>query len=102
MNYAVLSARSKQYLVKEGDSLYVQGSEFSDNEIKVLLLSLDGKLNIGTPELGGTGLKLKVISDVVKGQKISVLKYKAKSRYRKKLGYRPKFTQVVVEKLPSK
>jgi len=37
----------------------------------------------------------------VKGKKLSVFKYKAKSRYRKKIGFRPIYSRYLVEKISS-
>ncbi len=38
-----------------------------------------------------------IVEELVKGTKIDVIKYKAKSRYRKKIGFRPQFSRILIE-----
>ncbi len=90
MNFAVISAGGKQYLVKVGDIIKVQG-EVSG----VLLASIDDKIKIGTPLVDGVVVKTEVLKEG-KGPKIRVAKFKAKSRYRRVMGFRPKEIQLKI------
>lgn len=95
----------KQYKVSKGDELLLDkmpsepGKEVEFND--VLLLVNDGGVAVGKPTVNGA----KVVAEVIgneKGEKIDVVKYKAKSRYRKKIGYRHSYTKVKIEKIVSK
>lgn len=89
MNFAVIRSGGKQFLVKPGDIITTQG-EVTD----VLLTASDEKVDIGTPTL-----PVKVKTEVVRdgrGPKIRVAKFKAKSRYRRVLGFRPKKIQLKI------
>ena len=99
LNYAVIKLGGKQYIVSEGEELIVDKLTKHNSAPQVLLKSFDGKVEIGKPVITGTKIDLKVIKDVEKGEKIRVFKYKAKSRYRKTIGFRPAFTRLRVEKI---
>ena len=86
MKYAVIQLAGKQYKVTEGDELEINSlEEKEDAEIKIsdVLLVADGAaLTLGSP--------------LIKGEKIRVAKYKAKSRYRKVHGHKQHLTTVKV------
>ena len=97
--YAVIRIKKNQYILEEGDSFLVPGICNEKVESETLLLVKDGKVSIGKPVLDKVSLKFKVIEEKVKGDKINVLKYKAKSRYRKKFGFRSISTKLLLEKI---
>jgi len=76
---------------KEGDSF-----EFED-----VLLTFDdqSKFELGIPTLSKASVKVKVLDPVFKAEKVVIVKYKAKKRYRRKTGHRQKYTRVQVEKI---
>ena len=101
MKYVVLSSGGKQYLVSDGDSILVEKLDSEKNEpveFDKVLLSTDGKKTaIGKPYLTH---KIKaVVEEQVKGSKIKVFKYKAKTGYHKTQGHRQKFTKVKIVKI---
>jgi large subunit ribosomal protein L21 len=55
-------------------------------------------VEVGKPVLEKAKVVLEVL-DQVKGEKVEVLKYKAKSRYRRRYGFRPLFTKVRVKEI---
>ena len=66
-----------------------------DQSDSVLLVVNDKTVKVGKP--GVTGAK--VVAELVgeeKGDKVHVMKYKAKSRYRRHTGHRPVFTRVKI------
>ena len=74
---------------QEGDTI-----EFD----KVLLVVNGDEAILGRPIIEGA----KVIATIVgqgKGQKIIVLKYKPKVRYRKKIGHRQPYTKLVIKEI---
>lgn len=99
MKYAVIRYGSHQFKVSEGDAIQVP--LMSDTSVKPeVLLVVDGEdVKVGNPTVEGAVVKTKVLAEDEKGEKIKVFKYKSKSRYRRKMGFRPHFTRLLVEKL---
>lgn len=96
LNYAVCEIGGKQYKVLPNIPLEIdyQGEKGQDIEANVLVLSRDGKLDLGKPYLKEK-LTLKFMENL-KGKKIRVSKFHAKANYRKTTGIRPKLTKVVL------
>ena len=98
--FAVIKTGGKQYLVQEGDVLKVEklAGNAGDKVQFEALLSFEGdKLQIGTPVL-----KEMVSAEVVehgRADKIDVVKYKAKSRYTRRVGHRQPFTKIKITKI---
>ena len=99
---AVIKTGGKQYVVKEGDVLTIEKLDAEKGgtvSLEVLLMSAaDGSRF----ELGVPLLDKKVSAEVVehgRGKKIEVVKYKAKSRYRRRVGHRQPFTKIKVGKI---
>ena len=104
--YAIIEACGKQYKVAEGDVVFF---EKLDTEVgkkvtfdKVVLVSDDGKVQVGNPYVKGIKVEGKVVSHG-KGKKILVFKYKAKKNYRRTQGHRQPYTKVEITniKLPA-
>lgn len=96
-NYAVLEIGTKQYLVREGDLLKVD-SVNPEADVKVLLSKVDGTLEIGTPYVSSVGVEMDLIENK-KDTKISVMRFKSKSRYRKNVGHRQPVSILKVSKV---
>jgi len=65
---------------------------------KVLLIDDDGKVTVGVPTV--TGAKVIATSQgESKANKVIVLKYKPKVRYRKKTGHRQLYTRLAIDKI---
>ena len=89
---AVLELGGAQHLIREGTELsvpHLSGEEKSKVKIPVTILQ---------PSIGKGTATYRVIEHL-KGPKIVVMKYKAKSRYRKKQGFRAQLSRIVVEKI---
>ncbi|HPN15108.1 MAG TPA: 50S ribosomal protein L21 [bacterium] len=101
--FAVIATGGKQYLVKEGDSLRIEKIEGVKGDAvdfdKVLLIAEEdgSKVEVGTPNLSAR-VKAEILEQA-KADKISVVKYKAKVRYRKRVGHRQLFTKVKITKI---
>lgn len=102
MKYAVIRTGGKQYRVAEGDKIEVdkleieKGESFTFDEV---LLLVDGeKVKVGQPLVKGVKVKAKVV-DQIKGKKIRVATFKAKSRYRRVKGFRSRLTKVKIGKI---
>jgi large subunit ribosomal protein L21 len=98
--YAIIRLQGRQYEVIEGSEILVDKvADPKKVEAEVLLLSIDGKVQIGKPVLKDVKIGLKVLVEEEKGEKIEVYHFKAKSRYKKHTGHRAKYTRVLVEKI---
>ena len=104
--YAVIEACGKQYKVTKGDVVFLEKLEVEEGKKvtfdKVVLLSDDGKVEVGAPYVKGIKVEGKVVAHG-KGKKIIVFKYKAKKNYRRKQGHRQPYTKVEITaiKLPT-
>jgi large subunit ribosomal protein L21 len=101
--FAVIQTGGKQYLVKEGQELKIEKIEKSDGDVlefEALLVSDDegNDTKIGTPKVKGAKVSAKVI-ETAKGKKVDIVKYKPKSRYRRKNGHRQIYTKILIEKI---
>jgi large subunit ribosomal protein L21 len=100
MKQAVIETGGKQYLVRENEKLDIEKISGSAGDgvtfDKVLLLDDNGKVSLGKPYLPKTTVKGRIMEQV-KSDKIVVFKYKAKSRYRRKMGHRQKKTRIEIE-----
>ena|SRR5260221_13563120 len=97
MKYIVAKINGSQYKLEEGQELLIDyiGSNAPKAEV---LLSVDGDMiTIGKPIVEGISLDMKVMEPEVKGEKLYIYKFKAKSRYRRRTGFRSKHTKIVVE-----
>jgi len=98
-NSAIIRVKGSEYYVTEGDEILVAFLGGEKPEVETLLSKIGGKVSVGKPVLSGTTVKIKVLAEEEKGEKISVFKYKAKARYRRKAGFRPKYTRLQIEKI---
>ncbi|MDF3820064.1 50S ribosomal protein L21 [Leptospira sp. 96542] len=64
-------------------------------DAKVLLLSDNNKVNIGSPALSGAKVTLKVLEDC-KGDKIHGFKYKKRKNYKRSWGHRQQLQKLQV------
>lgn len=109
--FAVIRINGKQYRVSEGEEILVDKvADVKKITLEVLLIA-DGEnidpdtksigvgVKIGKPVLKDVVVKFKVLAEVEKGKKIDVFKYKAKSRERRHVGFRPQFTRLLVQKI---
>jgi large subunit ribosomal protein L21 len=97
--YAVIRLKGKQYKVSEGEVFLADLMGEDKPEVSVLLLADGEKVSVGKPLLTGVKVKFKVVTALEKGEKVDILKYKSKSRYRRRMGFRPKYTRLLIEKI---
>ena len=104
--YAVIEACGKQYKVTKGDVVFFEKLEAEEGKKvtfdKVVLVSDEGKIEVGAPYVKGIKVEGKVVAHG-KGKKIVVFKYKAKKNYKRKQGHRQPYTKVEITaiKLPT-
>jgi large subunit ribosomal protein L21 len=61
----------------------------------VLMIGGEGDVKVGTPVLAGAKVEGKVLGQV-KGEKVTVYKYKSKKNYARKAGHRQPYTKVEI------
>lgn len=97
--YAVIEACGKQYKVTKGDVVFFEKLDVEEGKKvtfdKVVLVSDEGKVEVGAPYVKGMKVEGKVVAHG-KGKKIVVFKYKAKKNYRRKQGHRQPYTKVEI------
>ncbi len=97
---AVIKTGGKQYLVEEGDVISVEKLDVETGKTLQLetLMTADGdKLELGAPALSAM-----VSAEIMahgRDKKIEVVKYKAKSRYTRRVGHRQAFTKIKITKI---
>ena len=97
--YAVIRVTGKQYKVEEGKEILVDKIVDPKKVEPETLLVVDGdKVSVGKPTLKNE-VKLKVVTELEKGEKIEIYKFKAKSRYKRHTGFRAQYTRLLVEKI---
>lgn len=98
--YAVIKTGGKQYKVSPGDILDVELLEAKQHITfeTVLLISDNGKFEIGTPYVKGAKVSAKVL-DTGKDEKVTTFKFKNKINYHRTIGHRQPYTRVQVEEV---
>ena len=98
MKKAVIKVGGKQYLVAEKETLRVDLLPAGTKELETdALLVIDGdKVTVGTPVVKDVKVSAKVVEEVVKGDKLRVIRYKSKKRVHKEVGHRQKYSEIEV------
>jgi large subunit ribosomal protein L21 len=100
MKKAVIRSGNKQYIVQEGMTLDV----FHLGEDKTVtfepLLVIDGdKVSVGTPTVAGAKVTAEIVEALIKADKVTAIRYKAKKRVKKVRGHRQQLTTIKVTKI---
>lgn len=102
MKYAIFQTGGKQYKAVEGGILEVERLLGEPNKAlsfdTVMLYVFDGTCAIGKPYLDGVSIKGTILEHI-KGEKLSIAKYKAKVRYRRMTGHRQSLTRVKIDEI---
>lgn len=102
MSFAVIATGGKQYLVAKGDKIQVEKLEGKAGDKltfdQVLATISDKDYQLGKPALKDVTVEAKIVKQG-RGKKIEVLKYKPKSKYRRKIGHRQAYTEVEITKI---
>ena len=98
---AIIQTGGKQYLVSTGDKIQVEklAGEIGETlKFDQVLFTAEGKdFKLGKPTISGAVVEGKILKQG-RGKKVHVLKYKAKSKYRRKIGARQHYTEVEIIK----
>ncbi len=98
---AVIKVGGKQYIVAEKETLLVDRLPDGTKELALdALLTIDGdKTEVGAPLVKGVKVSAKVVDAEVKGEKIRVIRYKAKKRVHKENGHRQKYSRIEISSI---
>ena len=99
---AIIVTGGKQYVVSEGDTLFIEKLNAEAGEQIVfdqVLALVDGEnTKFGTPAVEGAKVEATVVKNG-KGKKIRIFKYNPKKGYRKRQGHRQPYTKVEISKV---
>jgi len=100
---AVIQTGGKQYLVKEGDTLRVEKLEVSQGETltfePLFVMNEDGTgAKVGAPVVKGAKVTAEV-AGVGRHDKVTIIKYHPKTRYKRKAGHRQHFTAIKISSI---
>ena len=95
---AVVKIGGKQFIVAEKETLLVDLLQEGTKELTLdALLVIDGdKITVGTPAVKGVKVTAKVVEELVKGDKVRAIRYKAKKRVHKEMGHRQKYSKIEI------
>jgi large subunit ribosomal protein L21 len=100
--FAIIETGGKQYFVSKGDTIHIEKLSGEKGQAvvfdKVLLVGDDKTHTLGKPYVAGKAVEGTILSQA-REKKIYVLKYKAKSKYRRKQGHRQHYTEVEITKI---
>ena len=100
---AIIETGGKQYVVTNGTMLTVETLDSAVGEKvtfdKVLLVDDGAKAQVGKPYIAGAAVQGELVAEG-RAKKVTVLRYRQKSRYAKKKGHRQGFSQVRIIALP--
>lgn len=100
---AIIKTGGKQYIVKPGTTLKVeklpgeQGGTIVFDQV-FLVGEEGGEVTVGTPTVAGAKVEATILEQG-RLPKITVIKYKRKVRYKRKLGHRQYYTKIKVENI---
>lgn len=97
---AIIETGGKQYSVKVGDRIRIEKLEAETGDSctfdKVLLVESGDSAKVGNPIVSGASVLGKVVAQG-KAPKVVVYKYKRRQGYRRNIGHRQPYTEVLIE-----
>ena len=100
--YAVIEAGGKQHKVELGQVLEVdlmQEDSGTDFAFENVMLYVDGDdVQIGQPYIENASVTAEVMN-IVKGEKLSILRFRRRKHSMRKIGHRQKFTKIQIKEI---
>jgi large subunit ribosomal protein L21 len=104
--YAIIEDSGKQFRVSEGDVLNVDLRDLPEGDGaksiefgRVLLVSGEGNIRVGTPLVDGAKVVADVVDAEAQGPKLRIVRFRRRKHSRRKTGHRQKYLQVKVTKI---
>jgi large subunit ribosomal protein L21 len=96
---AVIASGGKQYIVKAGDIIELELlGDAKKFEFDALMTFEGDKIIVGAPIVDKIKVHAELIEEV-KGEKIKIMRFKAKKRVKRLTGHRQKYTQLKITKI---
>ncbi len=100
--YAIIRTGGKQYRVKAGEQVRVEGLEgdvgASVSFGEVLLVGEGDSVKLGAPLVPGAAVKATIVSHG-RGEKIKIFKMRRRKHYQKTQGHRQDYTEVRIDEI---
>lgn len=100
--YAVVETGGRQYKIKPGQTVQVNLLPVNPGDIftleKVLFISNDDKIEVGSPYLSGCQIQTEVIGHG-RCKKIRIIKQRRRKHYMKRMGHRQDFTKLKITQI---
>jgi len=99
-NFAVIKTGGKQYIVSPGDVLDVEllGDEYNEGDTVTFDEVLMKNNQVGTPTVPGASVKA-TYQAYKKGIKLSIMRFKSKSNFSRKIGHRQKYATIKIDSI---
>lgn len=102
--YAIIEDSGKQFRVSEGDVLNVDLRDLAEETKtidfdRVLLVSGEGNVRIGTPLVDGAKVSAEVLDDYFKAPKVFTVRFRRRKHSRRMTGHRQKYIKVKITKI---
>ena len=106
MAFAVFATGGKQYIAEKGKKIKVEKLATSGKkggvEFDRVLLVEDGKtVTLGSPYIAGARVTAEVTEEG-RYKKVTVVRYKSKTRYHKKKGHKQPYTEIIIKDIKAK
>jgi large subunit ribosomal protein L21 len=98
---AVVRVGGKQYIVAEKETLLVDRLPDGTKELTLdpLMVFDEKTAKVGTPYVKKSSVKVVVVEDEVKGDKLRVIRFESKKRVKKINGHRQKYSKILVNEI---
>lgn len=101
--YAVVEDGGKQYMVKKGDTIYLEIRDLPDDAKtidldRVLMIGAGADSKIGRPLVDGAKVTA-TLEKRVKGPKLDIVKFRRRKGYHLKKGHRQKHLKVTIDSI---
>ena len=100
--YAVIEAGGKQHKVELGQVLEVdlmQEESGVDHAFENVMLFVDGDdVQIGQPYIENAKVVAEIVEEV-KGEKVSILRFRRRKNSMRKIGHRQRYTQIKIKEI---
>ena len=100
--YAVIEAGGKQHKVELGQTLEIdlmQEESGAEHAFETVMLYVDGDdVQIGQPFIENAKVIAEIVEEV-KGEKVSILRFRRRKHSMRKIGHRQRYTQIKIKEI---
>ena len=99
--YAIFTDGGRQYKVEQGQILDIDFRDTAETGDtiefdRVLAVTTEAGLKLGTPTVGGASVKATVVG-LEKGEKVYIQKFRRRKNYEVRTGHRQKYTRITID-----